>query len=130
MQPINERDKSIGTQISFNPWLICAVCFCVMAVDGFDTAAIAYVAPSLTQLWHLPQAAMTPAFVATSAGAVVGYVASGAIARTIPRRTMKHALFTSKYVRFLSKFAAPKSASIHDISTTALKGKRIGVQRG
>jgi AAHS family 4-hydroxybenzoate transporter-like MFS transporter len=59
-----------------------------MAVDGFDTAAIAYVAPSLTRLWHLGHAAMTPAFVATSAGAVVGYIASGVIVRKIPRRTV------------------------------------------
>ncbi|MFM0184070.1 MFS transporter [Paraburkholderia nemoris] len=88
MKPINERDKQVKSRTLFNPWLICAVCFCVMAVDGFDTAAIAYVAPTLTQLWHLPQAAMTPAFIATSAGAVLGYVASGAIARRMPKRTM------------------------------------------
>jgi AAHS family 4-hydroxybenzoate transporter-like MFS transporter len=88
MKPINERDKQVRTPTPFNPWLICAVCFCVMAVDGFDTAAIAYVAPTLTQLWHLPHAAMTPAFVATSAGAVLGYVASGAVARRMPKRTM------------------------------------------
>jgi AAHS family 4-hydroxybenzoate transporter-like MFS transporter len=88
MKPINELDKPARTQTSFNTWLICAVCFCVMAVDGFDTAAIAYVAPSLTRLWHLNHAAMTPAFVATSAGAVLGYLASGAIVRTISRRTV------------------------------------------
>jgi len=88
MKSIDELDKPAGTQTSFNTWLICAVCFCVMAVDGFDTAAIAYVAPSLTRLWHLSHAAMTPAFVATSAGAVIGYLASGAIVRTISRRTM------------------------------------------
>lgn len=88
MKPINERDKQVKTRTPFNPWLICAVCFCVMAVDGFDTAAIAYVAPTLTQLWHLPHAAMTTAFVATSAGAVLGYVASGAVARRMAKRTM------------------------------------------
>jgi AAHS family 4-hydroxybenzoate transporter-like MFS transporter len=88
MKPINELDKPVGTQASFTPWLICAVCFCVMTVDGFDTAAIAYVAPTLTQMWHLSRAAMTPAFVATSAGAVLGYLASGALVRTVPRRTV------------------------------------------
>jgi len=88
MKPINELDKPAGTPTSLNTWLICTVCFCVMAVDGFDTAAIAYVAPSLTRLWHLSPAAITPAFVATSAGAVLGYLASGAVVRTIPRRTV------------------------------------------
>ncbi|KXV05328.1 hypothetical protein CR51_12760 [Caballeronia megalochromosomata] len=87
METISERDKQVKSRHSFNPWLICAVCFCVMAVDGFDTAAIAYVAPTLTQLWHLPHAAMTAAFVATSAGAVLGYVASGAVARRVSKRT-------------------------------------------
>jgi len=88
MKTISELDNPVGAQISLNMWLICAVCFCVIAVDGFDTAAIAYVAPSLTRLWHLGHAAMTPAFVATSAGAVLGYLASGALVRAVPRRTV------------------------------------------
>ena len=88
MNKIGELDKPVGAQTSLNAWLICVVCFCVIAVDGFDTAAIAYVAPSLTRLWHLGHAAMTPAFVATSAGAVLGYLASGALVRAVPRRTL------------------------------------------
>ena len=88
MKTISELDKPVSVQTSLSTWLICAACFCVIAVDGFDTAAIAYVAPSLTRLWHLGHAAMTPAFVATSAGAVLGYLASGALVRAVPRRTV------------------------------------------
>lgn len=67
-------------------WLIAFVCFCVMTVDGFDTASIAFVAPSLAIAWHLPHAALTPAFVMTSVGAVIGYLASDLLVSRLGRR--------------------------------------------
>ncbi|WP_084169638.1 MFS transporter [Paraburkholderia ferrariae] len=88
MQHIKEQNRPAGVSPSFNTWLICAVCFLIITVDGFDTAAIAYVAPALTHLWHIPQAAMTPAFISTSLGAVVGYLSTGTLARVTPRRTV------------------------------------------
>ncbi|WP_244306224.1 MFS transporter [Paraburkholderia lacunae] len=57
-----------------------------MAVDGFDTASIAYVAPTLAREWNIAHAALTPAFVATSIGAVVGYLSSGALVARAGRR--------------------------------------------
>lgn len=69
-------------------WIIGLVCFGVMAVDGFDTASIAYVAPTLALEWKIASAALTPAFVATSIGAVVGYLSSGALVARIGRRNL------------------------------------------
>ncbi|WP_408399729.1 MFS transporter [Paraburkholderia nemoris] len=69
-------------------WIVGLVCFCVMAVDGFDTASIAYVAPTLAREWHIAHAALTPAFLATSIGAVIGYVSSGALVARIGRRRL------------------------------------------
>lgn len=69
-------------------WIIGLVCFCVMAVDGFDTASIAYVAPTLAREWHISHAALTPAFLATSIGAVIGYVSSGALVARMGRRRL------------------------------------------
>ncbi|MFM0097903.1 MFS transporter [Paraburkholderia nemoris] len=69
-------------------WIVGLVCFCVMAVDGFDTASIAYVAPTLAREWHIAHAALTPAFLATSIGAVIGYVSSGALVVRIGRRRL------------------------------------------
>ncbi|RKF34438.1 hypothetical protein BCY88_38220 [Paraburkholderia fungorum] len=69
-------------------WIVSLVCFCVMAGDGFDTASIAYVAPTLAHEWHIAHAALTPAFLATSVGAVVGYVSSGALVARAGRRRL------------------------------------------
>ncbi|VVE02661.1 4-hydroxybenzoate transporter [Pandoraea communis] len=48
-----------------------------MAVDGFDTAAISYVAPTLATQWQVPASALAPTFIMTSVGAMLGYLASG-----------------------------------------------------
>ncbi|MFM0734770.1 MFS transporter [Paraburkholderia sediminicola] len=69
-------------------WMISLVCFCVMAVDGFDTASIAYVAPTLALQWKVAHAALTPAFVMTSVGAVIGYLLSGGLVARYRRRNV------------------------------------------
>lgn len=53
------------------------LCFLTILLDGYDTAVISFAAPSLAHDWNLPAAAFTPAFVATSLGAVIGYLACG-----------------------------------------------------
>ena len=57
-----------------------AVCFTIVTLDGLDTTSIAFVAPVLSRAWNLTPAAFTPAFVATSVGAVIGYMLSGPVA--------------------------------------------------
>jgi AAHS family 4-hydroxybenzoate transporter-like MFS transporter len=47
------------------------LCFLTILLDGYDTAVISFAAPSLAHDWALPAAAFTPAFVATSLGAVI-----------------------------------------------------------
>ena len=63
-----------------------AICFLIVLLDGLDTTSIAFVAPFLGRAWGLAGAAFTPAFVATSAGAVVGYMAGGPLARRFGQR--------------------------------------------
>jgi MFS transporter, AAHS family, 4-hydroxybenzoate transporter len=68
---------------------VLALCFGVIAVDGFDTAAIGVVVPALAATWGLPPAAFASSFVATSGGAVLGYLACGALcARWGARRAL------------------------------------------
>lgn len=57
-------------------------------LDGFDTTSIGFVVPTLAREWNLPPAAFTPAFVMTSVGAVIGYVASGRLAAWTGRRSL------------------------------------------
>jgi AAHS family 4-hydroxybenzoate transporter-like MFS transporter len=64
------------------------LCFIVILLDGYDTGVISYTAPMLAHDWNLASAAFTPAFVATSLGAVVGYVSCGALAARFGHRLL------------------------------------------
>jgi len=64
------------------------VCFLVLLLDGFDTTSIAFVAPVLASEWDIPVSGFAPAFVATSVGAVVGYVACGPLAQRFGQRAV------------------------------------------
>ena len=65
---------------------ILAICFLVVLFDGFDTISITFVAPKLAELWGVSPAAMTPAFLGTSLGAVIGYMICGPLERHFGRR--------------------------------------------
>src|SRR5258708_16300327 len=41
-------------------WLIFSLCFCIVLLDGFDTAAIGYIAPSLITEWGVERPALAP----------------------------------------------------------------------
>ncbi len=41
-------------------WTIFALCFFVVLLDGFDTAAIGYIAPSLLTEWGVERPALAP----------------------------------------------------------------------
>ena len=41
-------------------WLIFAVCFVIVLLDGFDTAAIGYIAPSLIKEWGVTRPELGP----------------------------------------------------------------------
>lgn len=87
----NEQDKILaeasGKKASraSNVWII-AVCFLIVLLDGLDTTSIAFVAPLLAREWGMPAAAFTPAFIATSIGAVIGYMACGPLAQRFGHR--------------------------------------------
>ncbi|WP_037064267.1 MFS transporter [Pseudonocardia acaciae] len=69
-------------------WLVVALCFLPVFMDGFDTSALALAIPALAGDWGLVPAAFTLPLVATSVGVVVGYIASGWAARGIGRRRL------------------------------------------
>lgn len=74
---------SLGIQA----WTL-AIGFLVVLLDGLDTTSIAFVAPVLGRDWGLASAAFTPAFVATSIGAVAGYMACGPLAQRFGQRSI------------------------------------------
>jgi MFS transporter, AAHS family, 4-hydroxybenzoate transporter len=59
---------------------IIIICFMIVLFDGLDTISVTFVAPALASIWGTSAAAMAPAFLATSIGAVIGYITAGPMA--------------------------------------------------
>lgn len=57
-----------------------ALCFLVVAIDGFDTASIGFIAPALRGEWHLSAAALAPLFGAGLFGLMAGALLLGPLA--------------------------------------------------
>src|SRR6476660_5772397 len=74
----------------FSPfqWLIFALCFCVVLLDGFDTAAIGYIAPSLVSEWGIERPALAPVLSAALFGLAAGALSSGPLADRIGRKNV------------------------------------------
>lgn len=67
-------------------WLIFAMCFVIVLMDGFDTAAIGFIAPSLLSEWHLTKAGLGPVLSAALLGLACGAIISGPVADKWGRR--------------------------------------------
>ncbi len=67
-------------------WLVFALCFCVVLMDGFDTAAIGYIAPSLVAEWGVERAALAPVLSAALFGLAFGALTAGPLADRFGRR--------------------------------------------
>lgn len=75
-----------GAKISGLQILTLALCFLVVAADGFDVAAASYVAPLLKREWALAAAQMGPIFGAGLCGLAIGSFLFGPLADRIGRR--------------------------------------------
>lgn len=64
------------------------ICFLVVLLDGLDTGSVGLVAPMLSRQWGLVPAMLTPAFIATGVGAVVGYMACGPCCQRFGQRAI------------------------------------------
>jgi AAHS family 4-hydroxybenzoate transporter-like MFS transporter len=98
----------------FSPfqWMVFVLCFCVVLLDGFDTAAIGYIAPSLVTEWGVERAALAPVLSAALFGLAAGALSSGPLADRFGRR----AVLTAFVLMFgLACFAASFSGSLNQL---------------
>jgi AAHS family 4-hydroxybenzoate transporter-like MFS transporter len=65
---------------------VIALCFLVVAIDGFDTAAIGFIAPSLKAEWAVTPAELAPLFAAGLFGLMAGAFVFGPLADRIGRK--------------------------------------------
>jgi AAHS family 4-hydroxybenzoate transporter-like MFS transporter len=78
-----ERSKFGPLQIS-----VIVLCALVALLDGFDTQAIAYVAPRIAQDWGVPPSSFGPIFSAGLVGLMLGAFIFGPVADRIGRKTV------------------------------------------
>ena len=69
-------------------WVIFALCFTIVLLDGFDTAAIGYIAPSLISEWGVSKSALAPVLSAALFGLAAGAMASGPLADRFGRKAV------------------------------------------
>ena len=93
--------------------LVFFMCFVIVLLDGFDTAAIGYIAPSLLTEWHLPKPALAPVLSAALFGIAFGALLFGPVADRIGRRPL---IVGSVFVFGVACTASTFSSSIGQLS--------------
>lgn len=90
MKP-NTADVNVQTLLNEHPfspfqWVIFALCFFIVLLDGFDTAAIGYIAPSLIKEWGVSKPALAPVLSAALFGLAAGALLAGPLADRLGRK--------------------------------------------
>ena len=88
-----DKNSMLDVQAFFNAhrfsgyqWLIFSLCFLVVLLDGFDTAAIGYIAPSLIGEWGVSKPALAPVLSAALFGLAAGALSAGPLADRFGRK--------------------------------------------
>ncbi|QBR01930.1 MFS transporter [Paraburkholderia pallida] len=69
-------------------WLIFCLGFLVMVVDGYDTVAMGFIAPSLVREWGIGRSALGPVMSAALVGVAIGALMTGPVADRFGRKAM------------------------------------------
>jgi AAHS family 4-hydroxybenzoate transporter-like MFS transporter len=67
-------------------WRIFALCFAIVLLDGFDTGAVGFVAPSLIKEWGVSRPQLGPVLSAALFGLAAGALVAGPLADSIGRK--------------------------------------------
>ncbi len=106
------RTANVQTLINENPfsawqWVIFALCFVIVLLDGFDTAAIGFIAPSLIKEWGVTKPMLGPVLSAALFGLAAGALTAGPLADHFGRKLVLLVVVTLFGVACLaSSFAA------------------------
>jgi AAHS family 4-hydroxybenzoate transporter-like MFS transporter len=114
----SERNVDVQAFIDeqrFSPyqWTILVLCFLVVAADGFDTAAVGFIAPSLVQQWGIARSSLGPVMSAALVGLGIGALAAGPCADRLGRKTV---LVLSVFFFGVWSLAAARANSIESLT--------------
>jgi AAHS family 4-hydroxybenzoate transporter-like MFS transporter len=114
-----ERD-SVDVQTFLNEhrfsgfqWMIFGLCFVIVLLDGFDTAAIGFIAPSLVKEWGVTRPALGPVLSAALFGLAAGALSSGPLADWLGRKKL---LVTSVMVLGVACMASAFSQTLDQLT--------------
>ncbi len=83
---LNVQDFLNAHRFSPFQWLVFGLCFLIVLLDGFDTAAIGFIAPSLIQEWGVTRQALAPVLSAALFGLAAGAMLAGPLADRLGRK--------------------------------------------
>ena len=74
---LNIREFINQHPLSRNQWVLIALCFCIVAVDGMDVAIMGFVAPSIIAEWGISRPAFGAVMGAAPIGLAIGALVAG-----------------------------------------------------
>ena len=83
---VDVKDFIDNRSMSMYQWLLLVLCVIVAALDGVDTAAMGFIAPSLMKDWHISRVAFGPVLSAVLFGFALGACLIGPLADRVGRR--------------------------------------------
>ena len=95
-------------------WLVFAMCFLIVLLDGFDTAAIGYIAPSLIKDWGVTKPMLGPVLSAALFGLAAGALSAGPAADRLGR---KRVLTVAVGIFGLASLASSFATGLSELST-------------
>ncbi|WP_246792360.1 MFS transporter [Burkholderia perseverans] len=85
-QPVDIKAFIDARRMSAFQWLVLALCFWIVAMDGLDVAIMGFVAPVVMHDWSVSRAAFGPVMSAAMIGLAVGALVAGPAADRVGRK--------------------------------------------
>jgi MFS transporter, AAHS family, 4-hydroxybenzoate transporter len=86
--PVNVTELIDRNRVSPFQLMVVVLCFLIVAIDGFDTASIGFIAPVIRTQWQLAPAQLAPVFGAGLAGLTAGALLFGPFGDRLGRKRL------------------------------------------